>query len=83
MPPLSVLVIRIIFPGFLRTKSSADPGAPESGNFGVRDVAAALHWVKVNIAAFGGDPGRVTLIGQDTGAAIANLLFLSPKYKGK
>ncbi|XP_066143915.1 neuroligin-1-like isoform X1 [Euwallacea fornicatus] len=68
--------------GFLRTKSSADPSAPESGNFGIRDVAAALHWVKVNIAAFGGDPGRVTLIGQDTGAAVANLLFLSPRSKG-
>ncbi|XP_050294927.1 neuroligin-1-like [Anthonomus grandis grandis] len=68
--------------GFLRTKSSSDPRAPDSGNFGIKDVSAALRWVKVNIGAFGGDPTRVTLIGHDTGAAIANLLFLSPTSKG-
>ncbi|KAF7270908.1 hypothetical protein GWI33_016153 [Rhynchophorus ferrugineus] len=68
--------------GFLRTKSSADPSSVDSGNLGIKDVAAALRWVKVNIGAFGGDPTRVTLIGHDNGAAIANYLFLSPTSKG-
>ncbi|XP_030749006.1 neuroligin-4, Y-linked-like [Sitophilus oryzae] len=68
--------------GFLRTKSSADPNSADSGNLGVKDVTAALQWVKINIGAFGGDPTRVTLVGHDTGAGIANLLFLSPTSKG-
>ncbi|KAH1000630.1 hypothetical protein HUJ04_012934 [Dendroctonus ponderosae] len=66
---------------FLRTKSSSDANAADSGNWGIKDVTAALRWVKNNIAAFGGDPTRVTLVGHDTGAAIANLLFLSPTSK--
>ncbi|KAL1513202.1 hypothetical protein ABEB36_002640 [Hypothenemus hampei] len=48
----------------------------------MKDVAAALRWVGKNIGSFGGDPKRITLVGQDTGAAIANLLFLSPTSKG-
>ncbi|CAG9768916.1 unnamed protein product [Ceutorhynchus assimilis] len=68
--------------GFLRTKSSIESNASDSSNFGVKDVAAALRWVETNIAAFGGDPNRVTLAGHDTGAALANLLFLSPTSKG-
>ncbi|XP_066152219.1 neuroligin-4, X-linked-like [Euwallacea fornicatus] len=68
--------------GFLRMKSSADSSAADSGNFGIKDVMAALRWIKINIAAFGGDPNRVNLIGEDTGAAIVNLLFLSPRSKG-
>ncbi|KAL1123956.1 hypothetical protein AAG570_001726 [Ranatra chinensis] len=43
---------------------------------------AALRWVKDNIGSFGGDPKRITLLGHDTGAAIANLLLISPQAKG-
>ncbi|CAG9863440.1 unnamed protein product [Phyllotreta striolata] len=79
--------------GFLRTQSSnvlSNPAPPSAdkgwdssgGNLGLKDIAAALHWIKANIAAFGGDPERVTLLGHDTGAALANLLFLSPTAKG-
>jgi len=43
---------------------------------------AALHWVKENIAAFDGDPNDVTLVGHGHGAALVNLLMLSPVTKG-
>ena len=47
-------------------------------NFGLLDQIAALHWIKENVAEFGGDPGRVTIFGHGTGAALANLLLISP-----
>ena len=46
------------------------------------DQVAALHWVKENIAAFDGDPNDVTLIGHRHGAALVNLLMVSPVTKG-
>jgi para-nitrobenzyl esterase len=56
------------------------PGAPT--NLGLRDMIAALHWVRSNIGAFGGDPSNVTVFGESAGAmAIANLLA-SPLTKG-
>lgn len=47
------------------------------GNLAVQDIMAALVWIQKNIAAFGGDPQRVTLVGADTGAALVNLLLLT------
>jgi neuroligin len=44
---------------------------------------AALQWVRRNVAAFGGDPNRVTVLGHDTGAALVNLLLISTAAKGK
>jgi hypothetical protein len=68
--------------GFLRTKASFDKSESSAENLGIKDIAAALRWIKINIAAFGGDPSRVTLVGHDTGAALVNLLFVSPNSKG-
>jgi len=53
-----------------------------SGNFGILDQIAALKWVKKNIAAFGGDPGQVTISGQSAGSMSVNTLVASPLAAG-
>ncbi|XP_058814361.1 neuroligin-1-like [Topomyia yanbarensis] len=42
------------------------------------DLVAALHWLRENLSAFHGDPSRITLMGHGTGAALANILVVSP-----
>lgn len=73
--------------GFMKTRAghsgSGAGSAGGNGNYGLMDVIAALHWTKENIAAFGGDPLRITIVGHDTGAALANLVLISKAGKGK
>jgi para-nitrobenzyl esterase len=55
---------------------------PDSGNAGQLDLICALEWVQNNIAAFGGDPGNVTLFGQSGGGAKIATLMAMPAAKG-
>jgi len=69
--------------GFLATPElSKESGHNASGNYGVLDEIAVLQWVHANIAAFGGDPGRVTIAGQSAGAGSVGFLGDSPLAKG-
>jgi para-nitrobenzyl esterase len=61
------------------TKGQA--GAP-LGNYGYLDQVAALEWVKRNVAAFGGDPGNVTIFGESAGGGSVNTLMVTPLARG-
>lgn len=61
------------------TREARGTGA---GNYGLQDMIEALRWVRGNIEAFGGDPARVTIMGQSAGAIAVTDLIASPSAKG-
>lgn len=61
--------------GYLRLDHLLGPEYADSGNLALRDTLAGIEWVRDEIAAFGGDPARITVMGQSAGgAAVATLL---------
>jgi len=59
-----------------------DKSLKTSGNNGLLDLEMALQWIKENIKSFGGDPSKVTVMGESAGAKLSSTLLLSPKAKG-
>lgn len=61
----------------------AVPGTDIKGNYGIADQITALDWVIANIAAFGGDPKKITIAGESAGAGSVRTLLGSPQAIGK
>ena len=80
---LVAIQYRLAALGFMSHRAlSAETPDRTSGNYGLMDQIAALHWVHDNIARFGGDPANVTLFGESAGAQDVGLMMLADGSRG-
>jgi para-nitrobenzyl esterase len=68
--------------GFLATPELSAESGHGSGNFGLLDLIAGLQWVRDNVAQFGGDPAKVTIMGHSAGSMAVSELVASPLARG-
>ena len=71
-----------IFGNLAHPELTKESGHNASGNYGLMDQVAGLRWIQHNIAALGGDPANVTVVGQSAGAMALDLLESSPMAHG-
>lgn len=68
--------------GFMAHPELSRESGKGSGAYGIQDLVTGLQWVRDNVAAFGGDPGNVTIFGHSAGAGAVSFLAASPLSKG-
>jgi para-nitrobenzyl esterase len=68
--------------GFLATPALSKESGHGSGEYGILDQIAGLQWVQANVARFGGDPSKVTILGHSAGGFAVSMLAASPRAKG-